>query len=123
MSAAAAPKSPALTPRGWALISNLRISGTARIWILNATLVGAWLAVFQGVVLWLPAVAAPISLPWWLLALLFLAVEVFVVHIQFHREAHSFSLSEIPLVLGLYFASPPMLMLAMLVGSAVTLVG
>jgi diguanylate cyclase (GGDEF)-like protein len=123
MSALAAPESPARLARGWSLKSRIRISGTTRIWILNATLVAAVLAVFQGVVRWLPPVAAPISMPWWLLAILFLAVEVFVVHIQFHREAHSFSLSEIPLVLGLYFASPPMLMLAMLVGSAVTLVG
>ena len=40
------------------------------------------------------------------------AAELMVVHLQYRREAHSFSLSEIPLVIGLFFAPPIELLLA-----------
>jgi diguanylate cyclase (GGDEF)-like protein len=52
------------------------------------------------------------SLPWWVLALMFGAVEMCVLHVQVRREAQTVSLSEIPLVLGLFLASP----LALLAG-------
>src|SRR5438093_6268252 len=60
---------------------------------------------------------------WPTLAVLFAVSEAFVVHVQFRRgDAHSFSLNEIPLVLGLFFAEPRALVLAQLVGAGVTLV-
>ena len=51
---------------------------------------------------------APIGLriPWWLLALMFAATELWVFHIQVGREAQSISISEIPLVLALFYAVP-----------------
>ena len=52
------------------------------------------------------AVHAPISIPWWGFALAFLATEALIFHIEIRQEAHSFSLSELPLVLGFFFASP-----------------
>jgi diguanylate cyclase (GGDEF)-like protein len=61
------------------------------------------------------------SLPWWLLAGLFYLAEVRVVHIQFQREAHSFTLSDVPLVLGLFLASPTDLVLACVVGGTLGL--
>ena len=45
-------------------------------------------------------------LPWWGLALGFLAAERCVVHLHFRRSAHSFSLGDLPLVFGLLFATP-----------------
>jgi diguanylate cyclase (GGDEF)-like protein len=54
----------------------------------------------------LPAYRVPSSLNWVVLALLSAAAERFVLHIQVRREAQAVSLSEIPLVLGLFLATP-----------------
>jgi diguanylate cyclase (GGDEF)-like protein len=58
-------------------------------------------------------------LPWWALTCAYLLTESFVLHIQIRREAHTLSLSEIPLVLGLFLAAPPDLLVGRLVASAV----
>ncbi len=65
--------------------------------------------------------ASPYTIPWWLLAALFCVAEICVVHIQFRREAQSFSLSEVPLVIGLFFDRPLTVVLAYLLGAAVAL--
>jgi diguanylate cyclase (GGDEF)-like protein len=62
------------------------------------------------------------TLPWWVLALAFAAAESSVLHIQRGREARSISMSELPLVLGLFFASPIALLVGRLVGGAVMLI-
>src|SRR5207302_3122523 len=62
-----------------------------------------------------------LRLPWYLLAGLFYLAEANVVHLHFRREAHSISFSEIPMVLGLFFVRPQMIVLAVLVGSAAAL--
>jgi diguanylate cyclase (GGDEF)-like protein len=64
---------------------------------------------------------APRQIPWWVLIPLFCAAEVFVVHIQFRRDAHSFSLSELPLVAGFFFAPPLVVVLSMVAGTAFAL--
>lgn len=63
----------------------------------------------------------PLHIPWWLLTAMFLGAEVFIVHLQFRRDAHSFALSEIPLVAGLFFVSPGVLITAQLLGAAIAL--
>jgi signal transduction histidine kinase len=60
-------------------------------------------------------------LPWWSLVIVFYIVEVFVVHLQFKRDAYSFSLSEIPLVLGLFFVGPMGTIGAHMVGAGAAL--
>jgi len=57
-------------------------------------------------------------LAWWVLAPLFAVAEVVVVHVQIRREAQSISLSEIPLVLALFLASPIDMLTAAVLGSA-----
>ncbi|MCA1840007.1 MAG: GAF domain-containing protein [Actinobacteria bacterium] len=69
----------------------------------------------------LPRLDTPLHIPWWLLTAMFLGAEVFIVHLQFRRDAHSFALSEIPLVAGLFFVSPSVLITAQLVGAAIAL--
>ena len=65
----------------------------------------------------LPDPAQPTSgIPWWVLTVLFGVGEVFVLHIQVRREAQTVSLSEIPLVLGLFFSTPPDFVVGWLVG-------
>src|SRR5215217_2669645 len=44
-------------------------------------------------------------LAWWAIAAGFLIAEACVVHLEFRRSAHSFSLADIPFVFGLAFAS------------------
>jgi diguanylate cyclase (GGDEF)-like protein len=56
-------------------------------------------------------------LPWWSLALGFAAGEVAVVHLYFRRSAHSFTLGDVPLVLGLIFADAPELLAGAIAGS------
>jgi diguanylate cyclase (GGDEF)-like protein len=63
----------------------------------------------------------PHELPWWLLAALFYVAEVLVVQVQLGREAQSVSLTEIPLVIGLFFLGPQDLVLAQAVGTAAAL--
>jgi signal transduction histidine kinase len=58
----------------------------------------------------------------YVLVIAFFVTEISVVHLQLRRDAHSFSLSEVPIVLGLFFASPTELLLAQLAGSFFALV-
>src|SRR4051812_48497458 len=62
-------------------------------------------------------------LPVALFVALFFAAEVFVVHVQYRKDAHTVSLVDVPLVLGLFFVSPTWLMPAHLIGAAVALGG
>ena len=93
----------------------------SRIWTFNAVLalIAAW-----AFVAWVSPVApssSPVAMPWWLLAGLVFLAEVFVIHVHFRGEAESFSLNEIPVVLGLFFVAPAGIVVAQLVGAAVAL--
>jgi signal transduction histidine kinase len=68
-----------------------------------------------------PELSGPF-VPWWALALAFALAEVFVIHVRIGRDAQSLSLSEIPLVVGLAYASPGALVLAQVVGVGAALV-
>ena len=98
------------------------MTGTARVWLLNVALATAGLAAYFLGVRHLSAPNAPFDIPWWALAGVFCIAEIFVVHVEFRRDAHSVSLSEIPLVLGLFFSDPKALVLAQLVGAGAALV-
>ncbi len=56
------------------------------------------------------------------LAGLFAAAEVFVVHLEYRRNAHTFSLVELPLVIGLVAAPPAVLISAHAIGAAAALI-
>jgi len=57
------------------------------------------------------------TLSWWVLAPLFAAAEVAVLHVQIRREAQTISLSEVPLVLALFFTPPHEMLGAAVLGS------
>src|SRR5918992_1913615 len=103
------------------LLQRVRLDGSAKVWLLNVLLGGLAAVLFFVWVRALPSLPHPLHIPWPILAAGFYFAEVYVVHLQVRRDAHSFSLSEIPLVLGLFFASPTELVLAQLVGAAVAL--
>ena len=86
--------------------------------VLSASAVAIYFLALTGRV----APFASVPLPWPILAAGFCIAEMKVVAVHFRRESHSFSLSEFPAVIGLFFLSPFDYMLAMLIGSGVALV-
>jgi diguanylate cyclase (GGDEF)-like protein len=94
--------------------------GAAAVWALNLALVVAAVAIYQHVGS-LPAPDTAAHLPWWALAVAFALTEVAVVHVHFRRGAHTLTLAELPLALGLLFASPGAVVLGWLVGAGVVL--
>ena len=69
----------------------------------------------------LTALPAPFPIPWPLAALAFYLGETNVVEVHFLRERHSFSLSELPGIVGLFFLPPTEYLLACLVGTGFAL--
>jgi len=62
-----------------------------------------------------------VEVTWWMLALGFLVAEIAVVRIEVRRQVHTFSFTELPLVLGLLFAAPLHLVAAELLGATAAL--
>ncbi len=96
--------------------------GAARIWSLTGAMALTAAVLFLALALGIQPHFTPISIPWWALAIGFYLAETNVVHLEFRRTAHTFSLSEIPLVLGLVFATPADFVLANVVGAGIGLV-
>ncbi|MEA2132478.1 MAG: hypothetical protein QOC68_387, partial [Solirubrobacteraceae bacterium] len=97
------------------------LSAAGGVWALNIAIVLACAGLLAGPVHDLPNFDVGVHIPWWGLALGFLAAERCVVHLHFRRSAHSFSLGDLPLVFGLLFATPMNLVLAGLIGPVVVL--
>ena len=70
---------------------------------------------------WPPDPPVDLRIPWWLLAVTFAATEMWVFHIQVGREAKSISISEIPLIVALFYAVPQDLLVARVVGPALVM--
>ncbi len=91
------------------------------LWPMTAAQAG--IALFM-IGMWLPpgpVPGAPVRLEWWLLVPLFAATESAIIQLPVRRDAHTISMSEVPLVLGLVFASPPDLVMARILGSVLAL--
>src|SRR4051812_28937641 len=108
-------------PSRWARVRR----PTRRTLVWAVTLI-VWFVV-GAVWAFLPPAGAVVGEHWGALAIfamlagLFALAEIFVVHVQFRRDAHSFSLLEVPLVVGLVFAPPGTVVLAVVVAGAVVL--
>jgi len=101
----------------------MRLGVTGRIVLLDAFLIALAAALLLGHVRHLGQLpGAPFELPWWTLAIGFYLCERVVVHLHLRGEAHTVSLGELPLALGLFFASPLALLAGQLAGDAVALV-
>lgn len=61
-------------------------------------------------------------IPWWLLAAAFAAAERWSVHLEVENEVYSFTLSEVPLTVGLFYASPTGVVTAYAIGTAIAFV-
>jgi len=97
-----------------------RMTGPAKVRALAAlaAVAALALAIHQA---GLSALDAPFELHWWAMAPMVYVAELMVVHLRYRREAHSFSLSEVPLVIGLFFTSPTELLLAVVLGNLLVL--
>jgi diguanylate cyclase (GGDEF)-like protein len=92
--------------------------GTFTVVLSVASLAIAWLLLRDR-----PAPFTAAGVPWVLVvAVLYAAAETFVVRLHLGRSAHSFSMTEVPLILGLFFLDPPTFLAARLVGAGLALV-
>jgi signal transduction histidine kinase len=100
-----------------------RTTATARTWAFSAFLALSTLGLYAAFAAHVRLPKGPFELPWWALAAMFCLAEILVVHMHLRSDAYAFSLSEIPLVIGLFTATPGALVLGQVVGSAVALAG
>jgi diguanylate cyclase (GGDEF)-like protein len=100
----------------------LRPSASFRVWTLTVLLGIVAAALITGYLIHQPPPPAELDVPWWLLALGFFAAELKVVDVHFRREKHSFSLSEVPVVIGFFLVPPGEFFVALLVGTGLALV-
>ena len=96
-------------------------SPATRVWLFTILLASGALAGYLLSVRHLQPIPSPVHIPWPVLALACLAAETKVILVHFRRETHSFSLSEVPAVIGLFFVTPNEYLLAVLAGSGVAL--
>jgi diguanylate cyclase (GGDEF)-like protein len=91
------------------------------LWLLTALIGAGAFGLVAGPLSGLGPANDALTVHWWSLGAFFLIAEVCVLHLYFGRDAHTLSLSEIPLVLGLLFATPVDLVVAQVAGAAVAL--
>src|SRR3954449_6365016 len=103
-------------------IRTFRLSVPQRIMLLTASVAAVAVSLFVIVVRGLPVAPTALNLPWVLWAAAFAASEALVVHVQWQREAHTFSIGDLVLAAGLFLTSPTDLVIAQVVGTAITLV-
>src|SRR3954453_56187 len=99
-----------------------RLGVAQRIMLLTAGVAAVAVLLFVIVVRSLPTTSTAVALPWVLGAAAFALSEALVVHVQWQREAHTFSVGDLVPPAGLFLTSPTDLVLAQVVGTAATLV-
>src|SRR4051794_3703634 len=95
-----------------------RVSRAAAVWLLTIAIVAVAAVLHAAFVVGTTPLEDP-RLSWWVIALGVVIAEVCVVHLEFRRSAHSFSLADIPIVFGLIFSTGNALVFGVLAGSAV----
>jgi diguanylate cyclase (GGDEF)-like protein len=98
------------------------LSPATRVGLFSVFLALLALALFAGFLVRQPPPALPgPAVPWWAIAAMFAIAELRTVDVHFRREKHSYSLSEVPAVLGMFLLAPTEYFLAMLLGFGVAL--
>jgi diguanylate cyclase (GGDEF)-like protein len=117
-------RAPSEPPRPLGVAVREALRAPRRVWVFNGVLAlacaGVWAVVVSG--LDAPAFGRGPVLAWYWLALAFYLAEVLVVHLQFRKQAHTLSLTEIGLTLGLMLGAPSSLLIGQLAGTLVALV-
>jgi diguanylate cyclase (GGDEF)-like protein len=112
------PSQPTRSSEHSAGSKRLRLSRVGMVSVYGLVLAGLAVVLFQVSVHETQPLAKP-HLPWWAIAAGFVVAEACVVHLEFRRSAHSFSLADIPFVFGLVFASGNDFLAGALLGSGV----
>jgi diguanylate cyclase (GGDEF)-like protein len=114
-------RTTAAAGRGFLPCLRRLLPASLRVWALTAAIVllAGILQVTQ--TRQLHGIDAPFRLPWYGLAPLFVLAEWRRVCLYFRSSAHSFSLSEMPLVIGLLLADPSGMVLARVIGAAIAM--
>jgi len=94
----------------------------ARVWALTVLVAVAALVMLAGLRHLGTLPGTPVTIRWWGLAPMFFLAELAVVHFGFRQHAHTYSMSELPLVIGLVLAAPTDLVAGQVVGSFLALV-
>jgi diguanylate cyclase (GGDEF)-like protein len=96
--------------------TKLHLSRAGAVWLWVGVVATAAVATFLAFVHGRAALADP-RMAWWLVAAGFLFAEACVVHLEFRRSAHSFSLADLPFVFGLVFSPGDDFVIGALVGA------
>jgi diguanylate cyclase (GGDEF)-like protein len=99
----------------------MRLPAAIRVWAFSVSLAVTATILLIADFRFLSPVQTPFAIPWPVVAAMFYLTEVKVVEVHFRRETHSFSLSEVPSVIGLFFLGPVDYVMALLVGSGAAL--
>jgi diguanylate cyclase (GGDEF)-like protein len=106
-------------PRIGNLPSPSWLTAALRVRAFTLLIAVASAALYVVIIRGLPTLPAPFAIPWPLAAIAFYLGETRVVEVHFLRERHSFSLSELPGIFGLFFLSPTDYLLALIIGTGV----
>ena len=90
-------------------------------WVFTAFTAAVAGLLCVGVIAGIPRLAAPVEMPWWLIAVVIAFAESYAVHIHLRRHAYTMAMAEVPLVMGLFFAAPIALVVGRVAGSAASL--
>jgi diguanylate cyclase (GGDEF)-like protein len=111
------------TPAGSSVTAaGSRLSVRHRILLQVAVLAATAGVLGLAVVPHLPGPATTLGLPWVAWVAAFALSEVLVVHVQLQRDSHSFSMTDLVLVAGLYLLEPGALVTAQVAGVGLVLV-
>ena len=115
---------PSEPPRPLGVAVREALRAPRRVWIFNGVLALTCALVWAFAIdsFDSPSFVPGPHLSWWALALAFYFAEVFVVHLQFRKQAHTLSLTEIGLTLGLLLSAPRALLIGQLAGTLVALI-
>ncbi len=96
--------------------SRPRISGVARVWCLTGAIAGLSAVVVLTAARSMAPPLGNVHVAWWMLAGGFALAELLVLDVRSTRDGHSFSLFEVPLVIGLVFSAPVTIVVAQALG-------
>jgi K+-sensing histidine kinase KdpD/membrane protein YdbS with pleckstrin-like domain len=98
-----------------------RLQRISPVWFLSGALAVLAVAIVPFAIAYDAPTLEP-RLSWPIVALGFYLAEIAVLHLRFRRDAQSFSMSEIAITVGLFFATPTAMLIGQFVGNAVALI-
>ncbi len=113
-----------MKPEGTEAVSpghGVEARGRLLVWSMTSAMAAGAAAIFATTVSELHALDGPVRVPWYVLLAACVIVELHLVDLYFRGETHSFSVAEIAIVIGLFFAAPATLVLVQLVGNVIAM--